>query len=57
MTDEYEPRIESEPTTPHSVREQRIYRAIRNILAKYTVRGDAKDLDKVTLEIWRVTKQ
>lgn len=40
---------------PDSPRQQKMLRDIRNILAKYLVRGDSKDLDTVALEIWRVT--
>ena len=61
MTEEYIPRegdpLPVEELMPGSPREERIYRAIRNIVAQYMVKGDSKDLDAVALEIWRVTRR
>lgn len=61
MTDEWIPRVgkEMRPTDlkPSSPRQEMIYRRIRNILARYMVRGDSKNLDVAALEIWRVTRR
>ncbi len=43
--------------TPRSAKQKAILADIRNILATYLVKGDAKDLDRVALEIWRVTRR
>ena len=45
------------PKLPASPRQETIFRDIRNILAKYLVKGDSEDLDHVALEIWRVTRR
>lgn len=46
----------SDLMVPESPRQKAILRDIRNILAKYLVKGDAKDLDTVALQIWKVTR-
>ena len=46
-----------EPLMPNSPREVRLYRDIRNVLSRYVVRGDAKDIDAAALRIWQITRR
>ena len=48
--------MEREPLQPNSPSQVRLYRAIRNVLAQYVVRGDAKDIDVAALRIWQITR-
>ena len=49
--------VEREPLMPNSPREVRLFRDIRNVLARYVVKGVAKDIDVAALRIWRVTRR
>jgi len=42
---------------PRSERQKIILGDIRRVLTWYLVKGDSKDLDRVALEIWRVTRR
>ncbi len=59
MTEEYIPREKPDISNlmPGSYKQKAAVRGIRNVLAKYLVKGDAKDLDTVALEIWRETRR
>ncbi len=43
--------------SPRSAKQKEILRDIRTVLKHYLVKGDGKDLDRVALEIWRVTRR
>lgn len=43
--------------SPRSAKQKEILRDIRSVLKHYLVKGDSKDLDRVALEIWRVTRR
>lgn len=45
------------PKQPSSPRQKIILLDIRDVLKWYLVKGDGKDLDRVALEIWRVTRR
>ena len=58
MSERYIERGESSDSSkPISPRQEIVYRRIRNVLAKYMVRGDSKNLDAAALEIWRATRR
>jgi len=59
VTEEYIPREKPDLTNlvPGTGRQEEMIRRIRNVLAKYLVRGDSKDLDAVALQIWRETRR
>jgi len=59
VTEEYIPREKPDLTNlvPGTGKQREAVRRIRNVLAKYLVRGDSKDLDTVALEIWRETRR
>ncbi len=42
---------------PRSARQKIILLDIREVLKWYLIKGDGKDLDRVALEIWRVTRR
>ncbi|KKL89435.1 hypothetical protein LCGC14_1914740 [marine sediment metagenome] len=42
---------------PRSPKQKEILRDIRNVLTRYMVRGNAKDLDIVALKIWKLTRR
>ena len=49
--------VEDFEVMPRSPREVRLYRDIRNVLARYVVKGDAKDIDVAALRIWQITRR
>ncbi len=59
MSERYIERGESNISnlSPRSTKQKEILRDIRRVLKHYLVKGDGKDLDRVALEIWRVTRR
>ncbi len=59
MSERYIEREKPDESTsqPRSARQKIILGDIRYVLKKYLVKGASKDLDRVALEIWRVTRR